>query len=247
MQQPTNPQDEMRKMSRRSFIWAGLAVLGSVSAFTWIGTRSPVAGIQGPLRQVHDWNDEIMRTLFRDYRLEPELSLAKITPEPRTNGHVGEIDEIPEDFKLSVMTPDMELHELTLDELKAMPSKEMTTEFRCVEGWDQVVNWKGVPLREVFRAVMKGQSALPSYAKLETADSEYFVGLDIESALHPQTILAYEMNGKTLPLEHGAPIRLVIPVKYGIKNMKWLAQITFTNAKPDDYWADRGYTWYGGL
>ncbi len=66
------------------------------------------------------------------------------------------------------------------------------------------------------------------------------------SALHPQTLLAYEMAGSALTLEHGAPLRLVTPVKYGIKSIKRIGTIRFTNDRPADYWAERGYDWYAG-
>jgi DMSO/TMAO reductase YedYZ molybdopterin-dependent catalytic subunit len=74
----------------------------------------------------------------------------------------------------------------------------------------------------------------------------YYVGLDIESVLHPQTLLCYAMNHQPLTPEHGAPLRLVIPVKYGIKYIKWIGTIRFTDERPTDYWAERGYDWYAG-
>ena len=69
---------------------------------------------------------------------------------------------------------------------------------------------------------------------------QYYVGLDIESALHPQTLLCYEMNGLPLTLAHGAPLRLFTPVKYGIKSIKRIGTIRFTNQRPRDYWAETG-------
>jgi DMSO/TMAO reductase YedYZ molybdopterin-dependent catalytic subunit len=81
---------------------------------------------------------------------------------------------------------------------------------------------------------------------LETPGRGYYVGLDIESALHPQTLLAYEMNGAPLQPMHGAPLRLAIPVKYGIKNIKRIGTIRYTNVRPADFWAERGYDWYAG-
>ena len=76
---------------------------------------------------------------------------------------------------------------------------------------------------------------------------DYYVGIDMPSALHPQTLLAYEMNGKTLEDRHGAPLRLVVPVKYGIKNIKRIGKIAYTNEQPADYWAEQGYDYYSGL
>ncbi len=85
-----------------------------------------------------------------------------------------------------------------------------------------------------------------TYVGMATPDKEYYVGLDMPSALHPQTILCYEMNGKLLPLNQGYPLRLIIPVKYGIKHIKRLGTITFNNQRPRDYWAERGYDYYSG-
>jgi len=73
------------------------------------------------------------------------------------------------------------------------------------------------------------------------------VCLDRDSAFHLQTILAYEMNDQPLTEVHGAPLRLIIPVKYGIKNLKRIGTITFSNTRPPDYWAERGYDYYSGL
>ncbi len=85
------------------------------------------------------------------------------------------------------------------------------------------------------------------YVSISTPDRAYYVGLDIKSALHPQTLLCYAMDGRPLTPEHGAPLRLVIPVKYGIKNLKRIGSIRFTDERPADYWAERGYDWYAGL
>jgi DMSO/TMAO reductase YedYZ molybdopterin-dependent catalytic subunit len=87
---------------------------------------------------------------------------------------------------------------------------------------------------------------LLGYAALETPDREYYVGLDMASSLHSQTLVCYEMDGRPLTPQHGAPLRLVIPVKYGIKSLKRLGTIRFTDERPADYWAGRGYDWYAG-
>ena len=146
---------------------------------------------------------------------------------------------------------------LTLQQLMAMPKKVMVTEFKCIEGWSYIVQWGGVPLIELMKKYppltksgepvnFANSSDLPDYVGMETNDGIYTVGLDMASAAHPQTLLCYEMNGKPLPSEHGGPLRLVIPTKYNIKSIKQLGVIRFTNDRPKDYWADRGYDWYSG-
>jgi DMSO/TMAO reductase YedYZ molybdopterin-dependent catalytic subunit len=67
------------------------------------------------------------------------------------------------------------------------------------------------------------------------------------SAMHPQTLLCYEMNGQPLPLANGYPLRLIIPVKYGVKHLKRIGSLVFSNERPPDYWAEQGYDYYTGL
>jgi DMSO/TMAO reductase YedYZ molybdopterin-dependent catalytic subunit len=85
------------------------------------------------------------------------------------------------------------------------------------------------------------------YVHLATPDGRYYVGLDMASALHPQTLLCDTMNRRRLTREHGAPLRLYLAVKYGIKSLKRVGRIRFQDERPPDYWAERGYDWYAGL
>jgi DMSO/TMAO reductase YedYZ molybdopterin-dependent catalytic subunit len=134
-----------------------------------------------------------------------------------------------------------------MDDIRALPKVEMTTELRCIEGWSDIVHWGGARFAD-FAARYRVSEPDPDLAvSMETPDGAYYVGLDLPSAMHPQTLLCYEMNGKPLEPAHGAPLRLVIPVKYGIKNIKRIGRIRFMTKKPDDYWAERGYDWYAGL
>ena len=147
---------------------------------------------------------------------------------------------------------------LTLDDIKRLPRVEMTTQLKCIEGWSVIVRWAGARLHDFIEAyqpatrhggapdVRNRPGELVRYVGMETPDGDYYVGLDMESALHPQTLLCYEMNGQPLTMEHGAPLRLVVPVKYGIKHIKRIGRITFTDERPADFWAERGYDWYSG-
>lgn len=147
---------------------------------------------------------------------------------------------------------------LTLDDIKRLPRVEMTTQLKCIEGWSEIVSWAGVRFQD-FAAQFQPQTRngsqpdvrnrpadLVRFASLSTPDGAYYVGMDMASALHPQTLLCYEMNEQPLTLEHGAPLRLVTPTKYGIKNIKRIGLIEFTDTRPADYWAERGYDWYSG-
>ncbi len=135
---------------------------------------------------------------------------------------------------------------IALDEIKRLPKAEHVTEFKCVEGWSRVVHWAGARLSDFIRCYA-ADSLQAKYVSLATPDSAYYVGIDMPSALHPQTLLCYEMNGEPLTGEHGAPLRLAIPVKYGIKSIKRIGSIAFRNDRPHDYWAEQGYDYYAAL
>ena len=139
---------------------------------------------------------------------------------------------------------------LTLDDIKRLPRTEMTTEFKCIEGWSTVVHWAGVRFSDFVAKYSPGVAPqdLPRYVSMSTPNEEYFVGWDIQSILHPQTLLAYEMNGSPLAIAHGAPLRIASPTKYGIKQIKCIGRIDFTDDRPRDFWAqpEYGYDWYAG-
>src|SRR5260370_27671807 len=152
-------------------------------------------------------------------------------------------DVEPADWRLKV-DGGSESRSFTLAEIQALPRIDMVTEFKCIEGWSQIMRFTGARLADLVQVV---QPKTTRYVGLETPNSQYYVGLDGESAMHPQTLLCYEMNGAPLTADHGAPLRLAIPVKYGIKNLKRAGRIFFTDERPRDYWAERGYDWYAGL
>ena len=132
---------------------------------------------------------------------------------------------------------------LTLDDIKALPRVEMITELKCIEGWSTIMHWAGARFSD-FIAKFKPDAM--KYVSLITPDGGYYVAMDIESMMHPQTLLCYEMNFTQLTIDHGAPLRLVTPTKYGIKNIKRIGRIVFTNERPKDFWAESGYDWYSG-
>ena len=148
---------------------------------------------------------------------------------------------------------------LTMSDVKKLPHVEMVTEFKCIEGWSEIVYWGGARLRDFLAGFpplngsrrqsdsKKLASGIPKYVGFETPDGQYYVGIEREVALHPQTLLAYELNGQTLTPDHGAPLRLVTPLKYGIKQLKQIGRITYTDMRPHDYWHEQGYDYYAGL
>ena len=135
----------------------------------------------------------------------------------------------------------------SLDELRRMPSRTQITRHTCEEGWSAISQWTGVPLRAVLEAAGVHSSArfVQYYSYDDWAD-----GIDMLDALHPQTILAYGMNGRDLPISHGAPLRLRVEKQLGYKSMKFLRRIVVT-----DYFDDNGskgniqngWSWYAGI
>ncbi len=139
---------------------------------------------------------------------------------------------------------------LTMADIEKLPRREMVTQFKCIEGWSQICQWEGVRFSDFLKAYppkLNVDGTLPKYAAMETSEGDFYSGYDMDSLLHPQTLLCYSMGGKPLSPGHGAPLRLSTPLKYGYKQIKQIAKITYTNQKPPDYWADLGYDWYGGL
>ncbi len=256
---PVDAEAQMRRMSRRSFLWAGAASLGTWAGFKWIDTRRNDQGIPWPLRRVLDAQGEIAQDLYSPARLAPTFPRLR-NRETRVNGDIGlggDFDPAAWSLNVSGLHSGEDL-QLSLADIKKFPRTEITTELKCIEGWAVTVSWAGVRMIDFLKkhppatqsgeapdVVRKPGDLLP-YAGAQTPDGSYFVGLDMESVLHPQTLLCYEMNGKPLTLEHGAPLRLVTPTKYGIKHLKRLGTLEFTGQRPEDYWAQRGYDWYSG-
>jgi hypothetical protein len=251
----TRPEGDMEhrlhRLSRRGFALGGAAALAGVVGWRWLVTRGEEEGLSWPLRRVLEFDERLARGLFRPSSLSPEFprSAARM---PRVNGSIGlDANLDPARWRLQVIgsAGEHSPQSFTLDQIRTFPRVEMTTELRCIEGWSDVVHWAGARLADLASAtglVTHGARRL-GYAALQTPDGQYYVGLDMASALHPQTLLCYEMDGRPLTPEHGAPLRLVIPVKYGIKNLKQIGTIRFTDVRPADYWAERGYDWYAGL
>jgi len=122
---------------------------------------------------------------------------------------------------------------------------EASFEFKCIEGWSRPVKAKGVRMSDFVKAL--GIEPRYEFAGMVSIDGGYQVSWDMPSLMHPQTILCYEMNGWALDPDNGAPLRILASVKYGVKQIKQVGRIEFTNERPEDYWARLGYSDYLGL
>lgn len=134
---------------------------------------------------------------------------------------------------------------LTLDELAGLRSVTQRVDHYCVEGWTAVATWTGVRVSELARLVTLSPEA--QYVDFQSFDDGYHESWDLESAMHPQTLIAYAMDGRFLSPGHGAPARLHSPVKLGYKCTKYLTRIVFLPRRTGGYWSDQGYEWYAGV
>lgn len=234
--------------SRRGFLLGGAAALVGIFGWRWLPDETKV----GFLQRVFRFNENITSAFYRPAHLATEFPAEKITRPARVNGMLGIENEIDlAAWRVNVggipgRSTDLVL---TMDDIHSLPRSEYVTEFKCIEGWSTIVQWTGPKFSDLVAAFTpwKSPEEMPPYVSLATPDGGYFVGWDTPSIMHPQTLLVYEMNGEVLTSNHGAPLRLASPTKYGIKQLKRIGRIDFMNERPQDYWANEGYDWYSGL
>jgi len=146
---------------------------------------------------------------------------------------------------------------LSLAEIRQLPARTQITRHDCVEGWSAIAKWTGVPLSVLLDRVQPLPEA--RYVVFRCADPmnktsfKYYESIDFEDALHPQTILAYELNDQPLPIQNGAPIRLRVERQLGYKSAKYIMRIELVDdltpigSGRGGYWEDQGYEWYAGI
>lgn len=206
-----------------------------------------LGGVQPPIRSVLSLNEKVFsKSLSNDH-------LAKTYPKhaaektPRINGNVGLQSPLEPDWQLGITKANGEMLTVSLEEIRQLPKTSIVFNFKCIEGWDMITNWGGVQLSAFLHHFGLRKEAGMKYIGAATPDTDYYVALDMPSALHPQTLLCYEMNDQPLSIEHGAPLRLIVPVKYGFKSLKRIGTLYFDDAPLADYWFERGYDYYAGL
>jgi DMSO/TMAO reductase YedYZ molybdopterin-dependent catalytic subunit len=237
--------EEFRRRSRRSFLTGAAGAVGAGLLWRWVQTQETDDGIPRVLRDTLERNEAIWRRV--DGRSAPEYDLADATP-IQANGRIGLREEIDlAAWTVRVEGPDGDvLDELDIATFETLPQQELVIEHKCIEGWSNITHWGGPRFRD-FHVRYADRVGDAPYVGLATPDGEYYVGWDIESILHPQTLLALREHGEPLEQIHGAPLRLATPNKYGIKTIKRIGVIRYTNERPADYWAERSYDWYAGL
>ncbi|MBP5975470.1 molybdopterin-dependent oxidoreductase [Brasilonema sp. CT11] len=192
-------------------------------------------------------NQSLETLILNPQKPVPEFPASAIEPNAllvNTFDFTPEID--PEKFRLTINGEVNHPMQLSMKDIQKLPLTSMTIRHICVEGWSAIVQWGGLRLRDLLFLVQPKANVRFVYFK--SADG-YYESWDIASAMHPQTLMAYQKNGQPLLPENGAPIRLASPIKLGYKQSKWVTQIMLvSNLLPAiGYWEDQGYEWFAGL
>jgi DMSO/TMAO reductase YedYZ molybdopterin-dependent catalytic subunit len=205
--------------------------------------------LQEPLlRAGLGFSDWASKELFRPHHLAPTFPDSELTPFNRFPINGYDVDDPGVDFDrwtLTVSGAVQKPGDYTLAQIQALPKFQQNTRHVCVEGWDVIGRFGGVRLSDFLGAIGADLSA--NFVYVECAD-DYYESLDMATALHPQTLLCYEMYGQPLTREHGAPLRLTIPTKIGYKQAKYLTDLKVANVlERPGYWEDQGYSKFYGL
>jgi len=216
------------------------------------------------------WNRSAHRAVLGRGALAREFAETDISRDFRANGSISPNDA---DYRLLLASnfADWRLvidglverpMSLSLAELREQPARTQITRHDCVEGWSSIGKWKGAPLAPLLDKVgLKPQAKYVVFHCFDTLDpsakdntqGRYYESLDLVDARHPQTILAYEMNGAILPVRHGAPLRLRVERQLGYKHAKYVRRIEVVDSLQaigrgrGGFWEDRGYEWYAGI
>ena len=246
-------------ITRRTAIITGLAAVGGLAVSRYAKLLPPTRG--NPLRIGDDLTYAAQRALLSPQSLAKEYSHGDITSFPAigtTDPATGKASALSEeyrrlqaggfaDWQLAVEGSVARPRTFSLAELKQLPSRTQITRHTCEEGWSAIGQWTGVPLSRVLDAagILPTARYVMFYSYDDWADS-----IDMIDALHPQTLLAYGMNGRDLPIPHGGPVRLRVERQLGYKSMKFLRRIVVTDAFEDGGEKGNiqsGWSWHAGI
>jgi DMSO/TMAO reductase YedYZ molybdopterin-dependent catalytic subunit len=233
-------QKKFKSMNRRELL--KLMPVIALGAFAIPPLQTPLlkAGVG-----FSDWASGV---LFRRGHLAPTFSDTEVAPFekfPINDYDVDDPDVDLQNWKLAVAGAVQKPREYTLEQIQSLAKFTHNTRHVCVEGWDVIGNFAGARLSDFLKVI--GADTTSRFVTVECAD-DYYESLDMATAMHPQTLLCYEMYGKPLTREHGAPLRLAIPTKVGYKQAKYLTSLKVTNIlEKVGYWEDQGYSHFYGL
>jgi DMSO/TMAO reductase YedYZ molybdopterin-dependent catalytic subunit len=259
------------RISRRKFLTSaaagasGLALAGC-DAFDQLGDSDNA--VRNFMERANGLTYRVQRLLMPRNALAQEFSESDIRQPQRPNGVTAPDDETYRgllgndfrDYRLKVGGLVERPLSFSRETLQAIPSRTQITRHDCVEGWSCIAKWTGVPLALMLdEARVKPEArfvvfhCLDSIEKGLSGDVKYYESIDLIDARHPQTILAYGLNGKPLPVENGAPLRLRVERQLGYKMAKYVhslelvASLAPFGSGKGGYWEDRGYDWYAGI
>ena len=255
------------KLSRRDLLLGALQATGllMISGCERISNSlSRNKTFRSILESAEAGNRRVQRLLTRRDKLAQEFSEKDISanfrangnPPPATPDYAADAAKQFNDWKLEVTGLVKQPASFSLADLRALPSRTQITRHDCVEGWSAIAKWKGVKLEEIVNRVEPAPQAKYVVFRCMDTDSDgsnYYESIDLIDAVHPQTILAYEMNGQPLPVANGAPLRLRLENQLGYKQAKYIHALEFVASfeKIADgrggYWEDQGYEWFAGI
>ncbi|RJS94794.1 molybdopterin-binding protein [Salinisphaera sp. Q1T1-3] len=238
-----------------------LGATGLLAGCDWTQSQP----VQDALSRTQDLTQAAMRLVSSREALAREYPARDIAPEFRANGSIQPQSDVYRslladgfaDYRLGVHGAVTTPMQFSLADLKAMPSRTQITRHDCVEGWSCIGQWTGVPLAHVLERV--GPTDRARFVVFHCADhlynapQPYYESLDMIEAHHPQTLLAYGLNGADLPVANGAPIRLRAERQLGYKMAKYVMNIELVESfdhiqgGKGGYWEDRGYNWWAGI
>ncbi|MDE2423517.1 MAG: molybdopterin-dependent oxidoreductase [Betaproteobacteria bacterium] len=234
---------ELDLPTRRLFIKNTLS-LGMLSMLTGCSLTDEDS-IENVLMIASRFNDQIQSWIFDPSKMAPTYPESMITKPFPFNAYYSEdeIRESPTNFQLKVSGLVENKKSLTLTDLNEMPQISQITRHICVEGWSAIGKWGGIRFSDFLQRIGADTSA--RYVGFICHD-DYYTSIDMETALHAQTLLTLKFSDEILPAKYGYPLKLRIPTKLGYKNPKYIQEIFVTNRNPGGYWEDQGYNWFGG-
>ena len=256
-----------RLASRRRFLTTLAAGAGSL-ALAGCDRLAQDARVDGILRHTEKLTLASQRLILDHQPLAREYSEKDLSPRFRANGstapegaeYAGLADGRFDNYRLQVGGLVQRPQALSLAQLKGLKSRTQITRHDCVEGWSAIGKWQGVPLGQVLDLAGLRPGAryvvfhcFDELEKTLDGSGRYYESIDLLDAYHPQTLLAYGMNGGELPIPHGAPLRLRVERQLGYKQAKYIKAIQVVDAYASlhggrgGFWEDRGYEWYGGI
>ena len=261
---PVKPFFEQRH-ERRGILRTGVAAAAAGALAGCDALSHSDAAVQ-VLKSAESLNHSLHRVLGRR-AMAQEFPASAVAPVFRVNGttmppgedYAALVANGFADWRLKVDGLVARPLELSLDELRALPARSQITRHDCVEGWSCIGQWKGVRLAHLLNmAQVQPQAKFVVFHCLDMmeeddADTLYYGSVDLDDAFHEQTILAWELNGKPLPVENGAPLRARIERQLGYKQPKYLQRVELVasfdqlGGGKGGYWEDQGYNWYGGI